>query len=95
MNVIQDAQQKGLIPEETTSVVDLEVIQNVLDDGYHSRIIDDADYRQISDEIGNDYDVADYITKQAMDLPLETIPVATNLLGILTSPYIAKKANIF
>ena len=39
------------------------------------------------------YSLNDYLTKKAMDVPLETIPVATNLLGILTSPYIAKKPN--
>ena len=31
--------------------------------------------------------------KKTMDVPLETLPFATNLLGVLTSPYIAKKAN--
>ena len=87
----------GQLPKSTLDVVDSEVIENVLSGDYHSRLVDDADMRSdINPEsyLGNDYFTEDYILKHAMDVPLETLPVATNLLGILTSPYIAKKANI-
>jgi len=86
----------GQLPKSTLDVVDSEVINAVINGDYHSRLIDDADTRSdINPEsyLGNDYYTEDYILKHAMDVPLETLPVATNLLGILTSPYIAKKAN--
>ena len=86
MSVIEKAQKDGFVPESTTAVVDTEVLENVLSGNYNLRVLDGADFEA--------WDYKDYITKHSMDLPLETIPVATNLLGILTSPYIAKKANV-
>ena len=95
MSVIRQLANNGSLPLSVLENVDLEVIENVLNDNYHLRRLDDADMRAdinpSSD--GNDYIVSDYILKQAMDVPLETLPFATNLLGIITSPYIAKRAN--
>ncbi|MBQ4078757.1 hypothetical protein IJD15_06215 [bacterium] len=97
MSHIRKLVSDGSLPASTLDVVDVEVVKNVLDGNYHSRLLDDADMRSdINPQsyFGNDYSTEDYILKQAMDVPLETLPVATNLLGILTSPYIAKKASV-
>ncbi len=83
MNAIKKLTEEGMLPQSILENTDEEVIQNVLDDEYNLRI----------EDYGNDYDYNDYILKQSMELPLETIPVASNLLGIITSPYIEKKAN--
>lgn len=83
---VADAVSKKAIPASAKDVIDDEVINNVLNGNYKSRLLDDVDFKK--------YSVNDYMTKKAMDLPLETIPVATNLLGVLTSPYIAKKPNV-
>lgn len=96
MYVIKDQVQKGQLPASTLENVDKEIIENVLNDEYHSRILDDYDMRSpINPEYdeANDYVFDDYIMKKTMDVPLETLPFSTNLLGVLTSPYIAKKAN--
>lgn len=84
LTFIEKAQQEGKLPK-TVHNIDTEVIENVLDDNYHSIKTDESDY--------GDYFVSDYIFKKSTDMPLETLPVATNLLSIITSPYIAKKAN--
>ena len=89
--VIAEGIAKKELPASVKNVVDDEIINNVLSGNYYSRLLKDADIS--SNDWSNDYSLDDYITKKAMDLPLETIPVATNLLGILTSPYIAKKPN--
>lgn len=81
---IKNLVDKGQLPASTSKVVNEEVVENVLSGKYHSRKSDDS----------KDLSTSDYILKEAMDVPLETIPVATNLLGVLTSPYIAKKANV-
>ena len=96
MSEIKKLVRNGQMPLSVLENVDTEVIENVLSDNYHLRRLDDADMRaDINPEgIGNDYTVSDYILRQAMDVPLETLPFATNLLGIITSPYIAKKANV-
>lgn len=89
---LTEAKDNNKVPEDVT--LDKEIINNVIKDDYHSRILQDSDMRVTSDgEGGNDYSLEDYITKKAMDLPLETLPVNKNLLAIITSPYIAKKAN--
>lgn len=95
MKLITDLVNSKKLPKSTLKVVDKEVIENVLNDNYHSKKLDDMDMRNsINPEgYGNEYSEDDYILRQAMDVPLETMPVGTNLLGILTSPYIAKKAN--
>jgi len=95
MSEIKKLADKGFLPKSVTETIDEEVIQNVMDDNYHLRRLDDADMRaDINPEgSGNQYKLSDYILRQAMDVPLETLPFATNLLGIITSPYIAKKAN--
>ncbi len=96
-NMIGSLIEEKEIPARTKDVVDNEVIDNVLNGEYHSRLLNDADKYVKFDENGialtNQYSLSDYITKKAMDVPLETMPVASNLLSILTSPYIAKKPN--
>ncbi len=94
LDSIEKMKSKGLLPESVKSI-DKEIIQNVLDGNYHSQLLDELDMRSdINPEgFGNDYSLSDFILKRAMDLPLETLPVANNLLGILTSPYISKKPN--
>lgn len=96
MAAIKTLVNKGVFPASALENIDIEVVDNVLNDNYHLRRLDDADMRaDINPEgVGNDYTVSDYILRQAMDVPLETLPFATNLLGIITSPYIAKKANV-
>ncbi|MBQ3641368.1 hypothetical protein II906_05540, partial [bacterium] len=79
------------LPLSASEVIDTEIIDNVLGDNYISHRLDLSDIRK--DTGDNVYSGLDYIKKKAMDVPLETIPVANNLLGILTSPYIAKKPN--
>lgn len=93
MAFIKKEQEAGSIPDSVAKVVDEEVIDNVLNDDYHSRLIDEADARVFGSVGGNTYSTDDYITKKSMDLPLETLPINRNLLEILTSPYISKKAN--
>ncbi len=96
MDLIRAGVKEGKLPASSLEKVDEEVIQNVLDNNSHSRFLDDADMRDPINpeyEDGNDYTVDDYILRKTMDVPLETLPVSTNLLGIITSPYIAKKAN--
>ncbi len=96
MSLIKEYAQQGKLPNSVLKTVDEEVIENVLDGSYHSRLLDDADMRsEINPEYvdGNEYEISDYIIKKAMDVPLESLPFATNLLGVITSPYIAKKAN--
>ena len=95
MKMINSLADKGSLPKLAKKVVDEEIVQNVLNGDYHSRLLDNADMRNPINPngYGNDYSVSDYITRQAMDLPLETLPISTNLLGIITSPYLAKRAN--
>ena len=85
----------GKLPRSTSDVVDVEIIKNVLEDNYFLRRLDEADMRSDinTTDTGNSYRLPEYILRKSMDVPLETIPYATNLLGILTSPYIAKKPN--
>lgn len=82
LEFIENAQKNGKLPKAVHEINE-EVINNVLENNYYSIKTDDYE----------DYSVSDYILNKSMDLPLETLPVATNLLGIITSPYIAKKAN--
>lgn len=89
--MIDDLINEELIPARTKDVVDNEVINNVKSGVYHSRKLQDADFSW--KQMSNKYTVNDYLTKKAMDVPLETIPVANNLLSILTTPYIDKKPN--
>lgn len=96
MQAINKLVKNGDLPVSVLNNIDEEILENVLNDEYHLRRLDDADMRaEINPEYikGNEYTVSDYILRQAMDVPLETLPFATNLLGIITSPYIAKKAN--
>ena len=96
LSAIQSLVGKGL-PASTTEVVDLEVLENVLSGDYISRKIENADMKSqfyAPGKVSNNYySKDDYILKQAMDFPLEALPFSTNLLGVITSPYIAKKAN--
>jgi len=91
---IKKLADEGKYPDSVLENIDKEVIENVLDDNYHSRILDDADTRDSinPDKNGNDYTLDDYILRKTMDVPLETMPIGTNLLGLITSPYIGKKA---
>jgi hypothetical protein len=95
MDNIKSLVNEGKLPKSTLEKVDTETIQNVLDDNYHSRLLDDADVRNDinTEDVGNQYSLSDYILRQAMDVPIETLPVAPNLLGVMSSPYIEKKAN--
>ncbi len=97
MEVISQLVDEGALPKTAKTNVDLEILRNVVEGDYHSRLVHDADMRSpINPDFydDNEYTTKDYIAKQSMDVPLETLPVATNILGVLTSPYIAKKANI-
>ena len=95
MSLINELVDTGKLPKLSKTVIDKEVIQNVLDGNYYLRRLKAADEKNpINPEYADDsYSVSDYILKQAFDLPLEVLPVSTNLLGILTSPYIVKRAN--
>ncbi len=96
LNEIKDLENKNILPKDPENKIDEEVIKNVLDDNYNLHRLDDADMRADinPEDFGNDYNVNDYILRKSMEVPLETLPIATNLLGIITSPYIAKKPNI-
>ncbi len=96
MSAIKEAVANGDMPKSALKCIDKEVIENVLDDNYYLKRLYEADTRNpINPEgINNDYNVDDYVLKHVMDVPLETMPFATNIIGILTNPYIAKKANI-
>ncbi len=95
MNLIKTLAAKGQIPKTALENIDEEVIENVLNDYYHLRRLDDEDMRNpINPQgYGNSYTTKDYILRKAMDVPFESMPIGNNLLGIITSPYIAKKAN--
>ncbi len=94
-SVINKLVTAGELPKSVLDKIDIEVLNNVVNGNYHLRRLDDADMRaDINPEgYGNDYKVSDYILRKSMELPLETLPFATNMLGVMTSPYIAKKAN--
>ena len=85
----------GELPNSVLENIDIEIIENVLDGNYYLRRLNDADMRADinPEEYGNDYELSDYILRKAMEVPLEILPVSTNLLGVITSPYISKKAN--
>lgn len=91
INKVAEAVKKGELPKSALKIQPKEY-ESVLRGTHKSRRLDVADMR--TDGSGNDYSYEDYIIRQAMELPLETLPVSTNLLGVLTSPYIAKKANV-
>lgn len=96
MQAIKDLTASGELPDSALEVIDEDVIDNVLIDDYNLRTLYKADIRSgINPEVskGNDYTESDYILKKAMDVPFETLPFSSNLLGVITSPYIAKKAN--
>ena len=95
MAAVKDAVRKGDLPAIALKIEPAEY-ESVLKGTHKSRRLHIADIRSEfnKEDYRNTYKYQDYILKQAMDVPLETIPVATNLLGVLTSPYIAKKANI-
>lgn len=95
MEAIKTAVEKGDMPKIALEKINLEVLENVLNNDYHSLLLDNLDIRHpMNPETGdNTYTVNDYVLKKAMDLPLETLPVATNLLGVITSPYMEKKPN--
>lgn len=95
MAIIEKAVSNGMLPESALENIDEEIINNVITGEAYSRRLDDADCRADinNEEYGNGYDYEDYILRQVMDVPLETVPAASNLIGVLTSPYIAKKAN--
>lgn len=95
LKAIQKAVKAGELPKSTLKVVDAEVIENVLNDDYNLRTLNDADMRADfnPEGFGNDYKISDYILRKSMDCPFETLPFATNLLGVMSSPYIQKKAN--
>ncbi len=105
LQAINSLKSSKSLPKDVLSNIDTEVIQNVLDGDYSlKRLYDDdmrndinpqtdAIYNSDEDINLNDYTLSDYILKKSMDVPLETLPVAVNMLGVLTSPYIAKKPN--
>ncbi|MCD7780524.1 MAG: hypothetical protein LUH05_07635 [Candidatus Gastranaerophilales bacterium] len=103
MDLIKEMVSEHKLPSYTLSVIDKETVENVLKDDFSFKRLDSFDMRSYinpeTEEIyeeggfGNDYKVSDYVMKKSMDLPLETLPVNTNLLEIITSPYIAKRAN--
>lgn len=95
MSILSKLVDAGQLPKSVLENIDVEIIENVIDDNYHLYSLDDADMRadMNPEGYGNDYNVNDYILRKSMDCPLETLPFATNLLGVITSPYIAKKAN--
>lgn len=95
MSAIKALVNNGSLPASVLEKTDEEIVQNVLENKYHLRRLDDSDMRaDINPEDGgNEYRYDDYILRKTMDLPLETLPIATNLLGIITSPYITKRAN--
>ncbi len=92
---INDLVRNGDLPKYTLEIIDEEVIENIKNDEYHSLILDEADERAPINKTGdkNTYNLTDYILRHSMDMPLETLPASNNLLGVLTSPYMAKKAN--
>lgn len=99
-NAINSLIGKGIFPESAQNI-DETIIENVLDGSYHLRKLKDADARsEFNPEIKiyngqklkeNDYKPKDYILKKALDTPLETLPIANNLMSIVTSPYIVQK----
>ena len=83
LDAIKELARKGALPASAVQNIDKEVLENVFNNDYRSIIIDETP----------DLSVNDYALMRAMDVPFETLPVAVNLLGILTSPYIAKRPN--
>lgn len=81
LTLINEGIDAKALPQRLKEVIDSEVVANAQKGDYKSRILANKAERSL----------ADYIVEKSMDLPLETIPVSTNLLGILTSPYMAKK----
>lgn len=93
MQAIEDGVKAGELPPDTLDVVNIDVVKEVLDGNYFLPKLESADIRDnINPEIDyNEYKSSDYMLKKAMEVQFETLPIATNLLGIITSPYIQKK----
>ncbi len=79
---IDNEVKSGNLPPSTKEVMTDEVISNILNDNYYLPRVDN-----------NHDDVKDYILRNLMDYPLETLPLADDLLAVVSSPYIQKRAT--
>ena len=88
----------GIFPD-SVKAIDEDIVQNVLDGSYKLRKLETADTRsslnpevkEYSGSRKNEYTTSDYIFKKAIDTPLETLPVSSNLLSIITSPFVVQR----
>lgn len=79
---IDEEVKKGKLPKAVSEKLSKEVINNIYDDSYDLNLLNR--YFDSADE---------YIERMLMEPPLEVLPFANNLLGAMTSAYIAKRAT--
>lgn len=81
MNTIKDNIRKGIFPKRLEENISENVVDNVLNGEYQLKGI------QNKDEYKNQ------ILSGLMDLPLDSIEVGDNIVSVLASPYISKRAT--
>ncbi len=82
-NKIEQEVEAGNLPPSTREVMTDEVIENILADDYA--------FPRLK---GYSTDSAqEYVLRQVMDYPLESLPFSSDLLAVLSSPYIQKRAT--
>lgn len=80
MAKIESEVKAGNIPASALKLMDKDVITNILNSSYTLRRLESQESPQ------------DFILRNAMDFQIDSLPVASDLLGVLTSPYISKRA---
>ncbi|MDD3237720.1 MAG: alpha-amylase family glycosyl hydrolase [Candidatus Gastranaerophilales bacterium] len=81
MQKIQDEVKAGNLPKSSIEAMTSPVIRNIINGRYESKTLESNDT------------VINTLAKKIMDYPLEALPANNDLLAVLTSPYIAKRAS--
>lgn len=74
------------LPKSVSTALSDQIVENVIKGQY-------VFPKLKSDDMKGDYTVSDFILKNAMDFPVEAVPAANDVSGVLGSPIISKKAN--
>ena len=89
--------RENKLPKSVAEVMNGTLIENVVNGKYVFPKLNSVDVRSDvnpeSKTKGNKYTVSDFILRNAMDFPLEAVPAANDVSGVLGSPIISKKAN--
>ncbi len=92
---VKQLSKKHLLPKSAAEIMSSELAENVINEEYMFPKLTTVDMKdKINPEgINNNYTTQDFILRNAMDFPLEAIPVGNDVSGVLGSPIISKKAN--